>query len=426
MSFLKFILQSKRFLLINSHLIHFNEKNKIQNYLLSAAMRPSFSVSLEPGLERGVPWGRDLFTFVTSAAGHMMRTLQKPRKSRPSKRQVNHRRFLHNMIQRKFADIEAANHRLASALYVKDTQEPLEPQGSTYQSEALQNPDHNGGQTDAKGISRSRDNASVAGEPKELDDKQRKSTNNQNKTRQTNEKRNNKAVEFSKVFQESELLQSEYPSQQNQMNPINNLNENNQHPNVIVLTQNEDNSPPFSPELSPLSLDSCDFSAQMLTDLSANTEQETIRDITELFTDPVGHMDVESYFETICPRRMEDMILSDNFTGLEENMEPECSFGYSCEEDRGGTADYVQRNTGNSRQPRQSEYKASASFYSVSEQQGSCCMLGNDLNVAPFEGVAQSFPVPPPQQERHPVPTPPHDDDWLFPDILKDRQLPYC
>lgn len=63
-------------------------------------MRPSISVTLEPGLERGVPWGRDLYTFVTSAAGHMMRTLQKPRKSRPSKRQVNHRRFLHNMIQR--------------------------------------------------------------------------------------------------------------------------------------------------------------------------------------------------------------------------------------------------------------------------------------------------------------------------------------
>lgn len=65
-----------------------------------AAMRPSISVTLEPGLERGVPWGRDLYTFVTSAAGHMMRTLQKPRKNRPSKRQVNHRRFLHNMIQR--------------------------------------------------------------------------------------------------------------------------------------------------------------------------------------------------------------------------------------------------------------------------------------------------------------------------------------
>lgn len=68
--------------------------------LLFAVMRPSISVTLETGLERGVPWGRDLYTFVTSAAGHMMRTLQKPRKNRPSKRQVNHRRFLHNMIQR--------------------------------------------------------------------------------------------------------------------------------------------------------------------------------------------------------------------------------------------------------------------------------------------------------------------------------------
>ncbi|XP_055019874.1 uncharacterized protein LOC129411810 [Boleophthalmus pectinirostris] len=82
-------------------------------------MHPSISLSLDAGLECGVPGGRDLYTFVTSAAGHMMRTLQKPRKNRPSKRQVNHRRFLHNMIQRKFADIEAANHRLASALYFK-------------------------------------------------------------------------------------------------------------------------------------------------------------------------------------------------------------------------------------------------------------------------------------------------------------------
>uniref|UniRef100_A0A673FPE8 Uncharacterized protein n=1 Tax=Sinocyclocheilus rhinocerous TaxID=307959 RepID=A0A673FPE8_9TELE len=83
-------------------------------------MRPSSILTFEPGLESGVPWGRDLFTFVTSAAGHMMRTLQRPRKNKPSKRQVNHRRFLHNMIQRKFAEIEAANHQLASALFSTD------------------------------------------------------------------------------------------------------------------------------------------------------------------------------------------------------------------------------------------------------------------------------------------------------------------
>uniref|UniRef100_A0A672GZI9 Uncharacterized protein n=1 Tax=Salarias fasciatus TaxID=181472 RepID=A0A672GZI9_SALFA len=116
-------------------------------------MRPSISVSLDPGLERGVPWGRDLYTFVTSAAGHMMRTLQKPRKNRPSKRQVNHRRFLHNMIQRKFADIEAANHRLASAIYFKDedksvsSQKPGTPEQSDSSSQR-ESPDEAGPATD--------------------------------------------------------------------------------------------------------------------------------------------------------------------------------------------------------------------------------------------------------------------------------------
>lgn len=113
-------------------------------------MRPSSAISFESGLERGVPWGRDLITFMTSAAGYMMRTLQKPRKNKPSKRQVNHRRFLHNMIQRykkkkglkhildkfffsflttahlnfhrKFAEIEAANHQLSSAISSGDTE----------------------------------------------------------------------------------------------------------------------------------------------------------------------------------------------------------------------------------------------------------------------------------------------------------------
>ncbi|KAL6488579.1 hypothetical protein MHYP_G00023200 [Metynnis hypsauchen] len=98
-------------------------------------MRPSSTMSFEPGLDRGVPWGRDLFTFVTSAAGHMMRTLQKPRKNKPSKRQVNHRRFLHNMIQRKFAEIEAANQQLASALFSADTSQSQSEMKSSHKNE---------------------------------------------------------------------------------------------------------------------------------------------------------------------------------------------------------------------------------------------------------------------------------------------------
>ncbi|XP_062840407.1 uncharacterized protein C19orf85 homolog [Anolis carolinensis] len=60
--------------------------------------------------------GRDLCTFVSAAASHVMRTLQRPCRSKPSKRKVNHRRFLQNQICRSFSDIEAATHRLASSI----------------------------------------------------------------------------------------------------------------------------------------------------------------------------------------------------------------------------------------------------------------------------------------------------------------------
>ncbi|XP_068507894.1 uncharacterized protein [Syngnathus scovelli] len=121
-------------------------------------MQASVSVPLEPGPERGAPWGRDLYTFVTSAAGHMMRTLQKPRKNRPSKRQVNHRRFLHNMIQRKFADIEAANRQLASALYLKEV-ESLTPEQSCDHSD--NNKDQSVKQGVKKGTQKKHDTASA-------------------------------------------------------------------------------------------------------------------------------------------------------------------------------------------------------------------------------------------------------------------------
>ncbi|XP_015236672.1 PREDICTED: uncharacterized protein LOC107088798 [Cyprinodon variegatus] len=450
-------------------------------------MRPSFSVSLEPGLERGIPWGRDLFTFVTSAAGHMMRTLEKPRKSRPSKRQVNHRRFLHNMIQRKFADIEAANHRLSSALYDKDEEKSTpalsEPESPPSERGSQQETDQYSVYTDLEGISESRSGASEEREEKQLDDKHlwttrpQKSTctakmNNHNKMRQTKEKRGKKVTPSSYMndqndkdsSEEVELLLSENPNNnQIQMNPVNNISENNQrlpkHPSFILFAPNEYSSPPFSPELSPLSLDSCDFSAQMLSDLSGCT-QETITDgltdITELYRvsnqDSVGYMDVESYFERMCSCQVEagsevcpneDTTvgnLTNDFTGSENVHEGECicSHENSCEEDRGATADYFQSHLRSSQLPGQSEYPDTkqayhgmegtpiSQEYSITElqtQEGNSCMLVNSLNLTPFEGVAQSFPVPP-HHEHRPILTPPHEDDWLFPDIMKDRD-PY-
>ncbi|XP_061447587.1 uncharacterized protein C19orf85 homolog [Rhineura floridana] len=68
--------------------------------------------------------GRDLCTFVSTAASHVMRTLQRPCRNRPGKRKVNHRRFLQNQICRSFSDIEAATRRLASSIL---SQEALTP-----------------------------------------------------------------------------------------------------------------------------------------------------------------------------------------------------------------------------------------------------------------------------------------------------------
>ncbi|XP_060110963.1 uncharacterized protein C19orf85 homolog [Heteronotia binoei] len=68
--------------------------------------------------------GRDLCTFVATAASHILRTLQRPRKSRPSKRKVNHRRFLQNQICRSFVDIEAATRRLATSILSQEAVAP--------------------------------------------------------------------------------------------------------------------------------------------------------------------------------------------------------------------------------------------------------------------------------------------------------------
>ncbi|XP_066568962.1 chromosome 16 C19orf85 homolog [Amia ocellicauda] len=82
-------------------------------------MRPQCPLTPSPGVSscphRGGAGGRDLLTFVTSAGGHIARSLQRPPRAR-ERRRVNHRRFLHNLIHRKFAEIEAANRQLASAI----------------------------------------------------------------------------------------------------------------------------------------------------------------------------------------------------------------------------------------------------------------------------------------------------------------------
>ncbi|XP_033024267.1 uncharacterized protein C19orf85-like [Lacerta agilis] len=68
--------------------------------------------------------GRDLCTFVSTAASHVMRTLQRPLQEPAQQRKVNHRRFLQNQICRSFSDIEAATRRLASSILSQEAQTP--------------------------------------------------------------------------------------------------------------------------------------------------------------------------------------------------------------------------------------------------------------------------------------------------------------
>ncbi|XP_077979517.1 uncharacterized protein LOC144434876 [Glandiceps talaboti] len=53
--------------------------------------------------------GKDLLTFVNVASSHIMRTLQKPKKGRSKKRNVNHRRFLEKQLSKKYSTAVVTN-----------------------------------------------------------------------------------------------------------------------------------------------------------------------------------------------------------------------------------------------------------------------------------------------------------------------------
>ncbi|XP_073422525.1 uncharacterized protein C19orf85 homolog [Dendrobates tinctorius] len=92
-----------------------------------------FAFNLYPHSEMGYyECGRDLFTFVTVASTHIMRTLQRPKKSRPTKRKVNHRRFLQNQIFRKYSVIEAATQQLATSIFSQEA--VVEKQNQTHKN----------------------------------------------------------------------------------------------------------------------------------------------------------------------------------------------------------------------------------------------------------------------------------------------------
>lgn len=400
------------------------------------------------------------------------------------------------LINRKFADIEAANHRLASALYFKEEEKGAsslashkldspEQSGNPSQSDCPQKADTDGN-TKSSSVSFLDLHETQSNEKRKQSDsghlwkhhpKSQSSTwtaaaNNQSKRRQDKESRRYKGVEMKSVSspkasdltQGAEPFNSEYYNDESQSKPANDL-----HEDTETVVPNMDVSPSFSPELSPLSLDSCDFSIQMFKDLSACTQAQKsisdfpegqLTDIMELFTldnkDVGDCTDIEAYFESICAcQGDEDVIFGDQSGNFSEVDNVHCEGEYRY--DQGLTSSHFQGNQRSSPTLRQSAYVEEEPFnnfklcqnadipqnqvpssvsyhYNVAQlqayqcpQEESTCMqvnCENDLQFTPFEGVAQSFSAPLNNPEHRPIPTPPQEDDWLFTDILKDRKSP--
>lgn len=414
-------------------------------------------------------------------------------------------------VDRKFADIEAANQRLASALYLKEegeniSQEPdtlEQPDGST-QGADPQDPGKSIVHTAGDGKSprdasfSSCETEMMQPEEGHLWRRHPKSQtaacdireNNRSEAGQDKESKNGKVVEMTSMSS-TELDARCHPAEPNNsessLMSANYLSEDFQitrpDSGLVEFAHSVDPCPVFSPE-NLFTLDSYDFSIQMFPDTSAGSQaQKDVTDISEdQWTDIMDifstgdenggeHVDVEAYFESICAYHGDSgqqgsavefgcVDPSDSFTeeigtdGLEGEYQ-HCNAGeYKCEDGcsrqgvQGLTADCVPRSQRQNNDAAvmhrdnlktfqaiiQNQLPTSVNYqYDISELQVSqphdgrgSCLHANNHNLTPFEGVAQSFTVPLYDVTHHAISTPPHEDDWPFTDILKDRTSPYC
>lgn len=395
---------------------------------------------------------------------------------------------------RKFADIEAANHRLASALYLKadgknaSSRSCQEPETLEESDSSSPDPGESIVHTAADGISNSEasigshDTEKKQPESGHLWKRHPKSQvsicnnrrNHQSKAGQTEESRN--VVEMTSVSSPTNYQHEarRHPVQdcdtESPLKSVNDFSEEitQQDSGSTEFSQNIDVSPVFSPELCPLSLDSCDFSFQMFTDMStcrqaqknmADVSEGRWKDVMDLLSigtkNVGGYVDVEAYFESMCAYQGDagqEAGADDDFRFAEQSenfMETICSNTSEYVSDDGYSCRGVQELATNLSAPRQNKDAAETHFdyfntshdtiqnqiptstcyqQDVSELQTyqHPCMVVNSQTFTPFEGVAQSFTVPPHNDKHCPIPTPPHEDDWLFTDILTDRMSPDC
>lgn len=370
-------------------------------------------------------------------------------------------------LNRKFADIEAANHRLASALYFKgeeknasnlpaEERDIADPSGvseavAATGSNALFNP----GDDDSSGEKESEPGNLWKHQPKP----HARAGRGENNAAKQQENKTHKLVET--PSSSAQAPPNSPPERANDATDPQTAQPDSGH---MELARKVDTLPASSPGLGPLSPAPCDLSVWMVSDVSTCMQgQKSIADVSESqwseIADLLGvgspdraYAEVEAYVESICARRGDpgqevesaEFAFADLFDSFIENLDESvlgagalhgdtCEYmyegGHSCQE---GTQRQNEDALNAAQVAVEQPPPASLGYRSDGSELQACqhpqegpCALGSRAPFTPFEGVAQSFAVPLHYSRSRAIPTLPREEDWPFTDILEDRVSMY-
>lgn len=330
---------------------------------------------------------------------------------------------------RKFADIEASNQRLASALY-----QTVEKNSSSQEPDTTDQ-FHKGA---ASGISMSKSATSKSNDAR-VEQKEASKTHKPEElitvepSVTTERGRGSHGDSGEDPTDEHPPRSSNAPSAQPQ--PTNQ--------DSVDCDHQMDVSSTFPPELHLLSLDYCNFPDILeKPELLGDKSESQWADIVDLFgigsnssNKMADFFDIEAYFKSICSSKSdssEQTVDGQSAEWSSDQWEETCTNARQDEEDVeltvtpegvcGGTTSHPQMDGQacfiQSQQPTAVTHNSTQRSTRL-DSETSCTLMANQHSN--FEGVAQSFSVSP-HIQRCSIPTPPpHEDDWLFTYILKDR-----
>lgn len=377
-------------------------------------------------------------------------------------------------FNRKFADIEAANNRLASALYLKDE----EKKASSLSAEDIAE------QSDGSALDVSPQAEAVASagggappNPRDGDSSGEELGNlrkpqpcrGESKAAQHQQPKTPKLAEIPSASSWMAYLpgaQACPPNSPPETASNASASQTAQPASGFVqFSQHVETSPAGSPGLGPLSPEPCDLSVWMFSDSSTCTQgQKSIAELSESQWSEIvdllsasspdrAYAEVEACLESICACsgaagqdvESAERAFADLFDSFTENPgEPVFEgwrlHGETCEymyEDGHGCQEVTQRQNGDGPEAAhlgvEQQLPASFGYRSNGLELQACqhpkgegpCSLGSKPHLTPFEGVAQSFTVPLHYSRLRAIPALPREEDWPFTDILEDRASMY-